>query len=239
VLFSPNTSYFCEISSIIDVSIAKELPMKGILKISGPQAATFLQGQITCDANQASSTPLLGAHCNREGRVISLFYLYSIGKDYYMIMDADMVSITQAALKKYAVFFKVTLEDVTASNPANINLYEDSELIQKNIPIIYPDTSGKFLPHDLNLQLLNAIDFNKGCYTGQEIIARMHYRGKLKNYLYSVCFKTNAPQPGTEISSGTVVNSITTPELDCIGLIITTDEKKDNDENITHRTSAN
>lgn len=213
--------------------------MKGILKISGPQAADFLQGQLTCDIKHASINPMLAAHCNREGRVISLFYLYLIDEIYYLVMDADMVSITQAALKKYAVFFKVILEDVTTSNPANIHLHEDSELIQKNIPIIYPETSGKFLPHDLNLQLLNAIDFNKGCYTGQEIIARMHYRGKLKNYLYPVRFKTNAPKPGAEISSGTVVNSISTSELGCIGLIITTDEKKDNDENITHRISAN
>ena len=58
--------------------------------------------------------------------------------------------------------------------------------IESNIPHIYPETCLKFLPHDLNLDQLNALDFNKGCYTGQEIIARMHYRGKLKNRMKSI-----------------------------------------------------
>ena len=37
-----------------------------------------------------------------------------------------------------------------------------------------------FLPSDLNLENLGAVDFDKGCYTGQEVIARMHYLGKSK-----------------------------------------------------------
>lgn len=49
---------------------------------------------------------------------------------------------------------------------------------------IYQDTYEKFLPHDLNLDQLGALDFNKGCYTGQEIVARMHYLGKRKRQLY-------------------------------------------------------
>src|SRR5690606_29050247 len=48
------------------------------------------------------------------------------------------------------------------------------------IPTLYPETSELYLPHELNLPELNAVHFNKGCYTGQEVIARMHYRGKLK-----------------------------------------------------------
>ena len=37
-----------------------------------------------------------------------------------------------------------------------------------------------FTPHELNYQNLGLINFEKGCFTGQEVIARMHYRGKLK-----------------------------------------------------------
>lgn len=40
------------------------------------------------------------------------------------------------------------------------------------------------LPQELNYQLIDAISFEKGCYTGQEIVARMHYRGKIKKHLY-------------------------------------------------------
>jgi folate-binding protein YgfZ len=213
--------------------------MNGILKISDQDAGKFLQGQLTCDVTHASQTPILGAHCNREGRVISLFYLYHINDAFYLIMDNRMVAITQASLKKYAVFFKVILEDVTSSNPAEITFTSDETLIKQGIPVIYPETSGQFLPHDLNLHVLNGISFDKGCYTGQEIIARMHYRGKLKTFLQPVYFKSNTLyHPGEELACGTVVNSTVTSEQDHIGLIVTTEEKKDNDENITHRTCS-
>nr|MCH9841871.1 tRNA-modifying protein YgfZ [Betaproteobacteria bacterium] len=43
---------------------------------------------------------------------------------------------------------------------------------------------GKFIPQSLNLDLMNAINFKKGCYTGQEIIARTHYLGTVKKRLY-------------------------------------------------------
>lgn len=66
-------------------------------------------------------------------------------------------------------------------------------------------TSGLFLPHELRLPQLNAVSFNKGCYTGQEIIARMHYRGKLKtHWLLAKCDSMISLEPGKEI---------TTPEL--------------------------
>jgi folate-binding protein YgfZ len=73
-----------------------------------------------------------------------------------------------------------------ADKHQNSALYDDWKLLDmlEGIPSIYPETSGVFLPHDLNLIELNAVSFSKGCYTGQEIIARMHYRGKPKNHLY-------------------------------------------------------
>ncbi|MBV8803013.1 MAG: folate-binding protein YgfZ [Gammaproteobacteria bacterium] len=66
--------------------------------------------------------------------------------------------------------------------------YQD---ITVKIPQVYPETSEKFLPHELNLHLTNGISFNKGCYTGQEIIARMHYRGQLKTQLQCVTIDSN------------------------------------------------
>jgi len=72
--------------------------------------------------------------------------------------------------------------------------------IQERIASIYPETSGKFLPHDIHLHELGAISFNKGCFTGQEIIARMHYRGKLKKRLYLATIESNvSPQLGEDI----------------------------------------
>jgi hypothetical protein len=55
--------------------------------------------------------------------------------------------------------------------------------IQAGIPRLYRSTIETFLPHNLNLPELGAVSFNKGCYTGQEVIARMHYKGKLKSHM--------------------------------------------------------
>ena len=49
---------------------------------------------------------------------------------------------------------------------------------------IYPNSTALFLPHRLNLQKSDYINFNKGCFVGQEIIARTHYRAKLKHGMF-------------------------------------------------------
>ena len=53
------------------------------------------------------------------------------------------------------------------------------------IPDIYPQTSAKYIPQMCNLQALHGVSFRKGCYTGQEVITRLHFRGKLNKYLIS------------------------------------------------------
>ena len=57
-------------------------------------------------------------------------------------------------------------------------------LIEHKIPTITEKTIDAFLPHHINLIELNAVSFNKGCYIGQEIIARMHYKGTIKKKLH-------------------------------------------------------
>jgi len=55
--------------------------------------------------------------------------------------------------------------------------------IAAGLPQVYPATSDAFVAQMLNLDLLGAIAFDKGCYTGQEVIARAHYRGRVKRRL--------------------------------------------------------
>jgi folate-binding protein YgfZ len=62
------------------------------------------------------------------------------------------------------------------------------------------ETQGKFLPHDINLPQNDGVSFNKGCYIGQEIIARMHYLGKIKKQLCLVEIQTKyEPKAGQTI----------------------------------------
>jgi folate-binding protein YgfZ len=56
--------------------------------------------------------------------------------------------------------------------------------IQRGIAEVRVESAEKLIPQDLNFQLRNGIAFQKGCYTGQEIIARMHYKATLKKHLY-------------------------------------------------------
>jgi folate-binding protein YgfZ len=56
--------------------------------------------------------------------------------------------------------------------------------IHAAIPEVLPSTQEAFVPQMLNLQAIHALSFKKGCYPGQEIVARMHYLGKLKRHMY-------------------------------------------------------
>ena len=99
--------------------------------------------------------------------------------------------------------------------------------IISGIPNIYPQTQEKYLPHRLNLHRLDYLDFHKGCYLGQEIIARMHYRGQLKHQMVRLWLATSTPiLPGTIIKDpndkaiGQIVDSAIDPEYGVQALVI-------------------
>jgi folate-binding protein YgfZ len=67
-------------------------------------------------------------------------------------------------------------------------------------PQVYATTSEEFVAQMLNLDALGAIAFDKGCYTGQEVIARAHYRGRVKRRLQRfLCSRSLALQPGDSV----------------------------------------
>lgn len=68
------------------------------------------------------------------------------------------------------------------------------------LPFIVPDTAGEYLPQMLNMEAIGGLSFTKGCYPGQEVIARLHYRGKLKRRLYVAYTEADAlPAAGTQL----------------------------------------
>jgi folate-binding protein YgfZ len=70
--------------------------------------------------------------------------------------------------------------------------------IRDAIPEIEPETKEAFVPQMINLQGINALSFKKGCYPGQEIVARMHYLGKLKRRMYLAHIDTDTPPAAGE-----------------------------------------
>lgn len=73
--------------------------------------------------------------------------------------------------------------------------------IQAGIPTVYPATVDALLPHHVNLTSLAGISFDKGCYLGQEIVARMHYKGKIKRHMYRAQLEevVEAPCAGDQV----------------------------------------
>jgi folate-binding protein YgfZ len=75
--------------------------------------------------------------------------------------------------------------------------------IRAGLPEIRPETHEAFVAQMLNLDLLGGIDFDKGCYTGQEVIARTHYRGAIKRRMFRFAAACPPPPPATRIVTGT------------------------------------
>ena len=93
--------------------------------------------------------------------------------------------------------------------------------IMAGIPTILPGTVEEFVPQMANLELVGGVSFTKGCYPGQEIVARMHYLGRLKQRMFRAHVETmEPPEPGTPVfapdlpgqSTGSVVDAQVSPE---------------------------
>ncbi len=93
--------------------------------------------------------------------------------------------------------------------------------IRAGIPTIMPATQEAFVPQMVNFDLIGGVSFDKGCYPGQEIVARMHYRGTLKQRMYLANVSSDdRPQPGEKLYSaefgeqacGMIVNAARSPE---------------------------
>ncbi|WP_207281241.1 folate-binding protein YgfZ [Pseudomonas sp. FW300-N2F2] len=81
--------------------------------------------------------------------------------------------------------------------------------VRAGIGQVMPTTRELFIPQMLNLQAVGGVSFKKGCYTGQEIVARMQYLGKLKRRLYRLQLDASElPEPGTALFSPTHGSSI-------------------------------
>jgi folate-binding protein YgfZ len=72
--------------------------------------------------------------------------------------------------------------------------------IRAGMPTVYGATAEAFVPQMTNMQLIDGVSFTKGCYTGQEVVARMQYLGKLKRRMYLAEVRSpTPPRPGDEL----------------------------------------
>lgn len=195
------------------------------LIVDGPDAEKFLQGLLTVNTATLKNTPQMGAACNRKGRVVANFF---IEKDtegrFHLAMPTDMLPILMTHLKKFVIAANVSFEK--SEKTKTISLLDE---IKKEIPYILPTTSGLFTPQMISLDKLNALDFKKGCYLGQEIVARTQHLGKLKRHMHLLSLSLEEKKhPGDEITTpdgrnGIVVN-IAQQATDQLALVVLRDQ---------------
>lgn len=95
--------------------------------------------------------------------------------------------------------------------------------IEAGIPHITLPTQEEFVPQMANLELLGGVSFTKGCYPGQEVVARTKYLGKVKRRTYRAHIEGGCPQPGTDLyspdlpeqSCGKVIEAAPSPSGGC------------------------
>ncbi|AJC49000.1 amino acid transporter [Allofrancisella guangzhouensis] len=181
-----------------------------ILEVQGVDTKKFLQGLTTADLNILSPTSniLLTAFANLKGRVISLSFIKYISDDKFLLsVEEGILEILLSWLKKYGMFSKVSFSindqyalfftdngflkhDILHIGGLEFDIsFEEvqKQNILNKLAIIDKKNTEKFLPAELELDNLeNVVSYKKGCYMGQEVIARIHYKAKLKKELVVV-----------------------------------------------------
>jgi folate-binding protein YgfZ len=116
--------------------------------------------------------------------------------------DGDAVTVRVAQARFLRLGRTLSL---TANKPEEAWTLEE---IRAGRPLISAATQDKFVPQMVNFEALGAINFQKGCYPGQEIVARAQYRGEVKRRMARVQLPQGLQlKPGEEFQGGVIVDS--------------------------------
>lgn len=187
----------------------------GIITVTGEEAESFLQGQLTSTiTGLAPGDNRLAMHLNLKGRSMASFRVIRTETGFDLVTPKGNLEQSLKGLAKYAMFSKAELSQdsdrqvvgiadealaiatgaVRLSGPGaarwlllgtppagadDRTAWQRAEILAGEAQI-YPGGEDLWLPQVLNYDLLDGVHFNKGCYLGQEVVARMHFKGTLK-----------------------------------------------------------
>lgn len=190
-----------------------------IIEVTGEDAVSFLQGQLTQDVALWTDAQQVrrAAWCNVKGRVWATFYIWKITGGFRLLLAADLAEKTLKRLRMFVLRAKVnltwleqTLWFSSSTQPVlSVNatgdqvcllavgtqhfgiVFEaaptvppmldwDTAHIQAGIAWVSQVSSEQFVPQAVNFELVGGVNFRKGCYPGQEVVARSQYLGKLR-----------------------------------------------------------
>jgi len=190
------------------------------IDVQGADAASFLQSQLANDVRGMSPGQWhFGAYCQVDGRVQSLFLCACLAQDHFrLLLPADNMPEVEARLTKFRIRARCTISarnilldqspcrgsttyqcaafawTARASDepqPMSDALW--TEQLALGVPWIFAGGRSQFLPAMLALERLQAFSLRKGCYPGQEILARTHYLGRNKRRLARLATGNLAP----------------------------------------------
>jgi len=190
-----------------------------LLKVSGSDAESFLQAQLSNNINELDSASIqLNAYCQHQGKMLALFWVMRSNDDFLLSFPLDLLEIIRSRLQMFVIMSDVTIDDVTndylqigvidenqnkaftindklsliITRPNELTKFSmntkdtwDKACIDSSLPEIYLLTSEKMVPQMLNLDIDEiGVNFSKGCFPGQEVVARLHYLGVAKRRLF-------------------------------------------------------
>jgi folate-binding protein YgfZ len=223
---------------------------RGVVRVSGEDAKTFLDNLITCDLDRVSPhRARLGALLTPQGKILFDFIVFQapeeIGGGYYL----DVLKVFAADLAKRLGFYKlrakVAVEDlsdgmtviagwdalkpddevglvvedprlpdlgwravVAAQDAAEFAKDPAEAYHARRIALGVPEGGRDFLfgdafPHEALMDQLHGVDFDKGCYVGQEVVSRMQHRGTARTRLVPALYEGGfAAEMGVEVMAG-------------------------------------
>ncbi|MCX7945564.1 MAG: hypothetical protein N2557_01120 [Hydrogenophilus sp.] len=166
-----------------------------LLSITGPDAETFLQRLTINDLRPLGpGERQLSGLCTAKGRLIALFWLERTPEvtTFSLIVDLESAEYLQQMFQKYRLRQRVEIERGEEASPL-----DPQALIVTGTPWILPPNREMLLPQWVNLDLIGALSFTKGCYPGQEVVARTHYQSTHKRRMIRVAGLGTPPNAGT------------------------------------------
>ncbi|HST26810.1 MAG TPA: folate-binding protein [Rudaea sp.] len=172
-------------------------PPTQVLEITGADAAAFAHAQFCNDVlTRPDGHWQWNAWLSPQGRVRAFFRLLRIDAGNVLLTlrggDAEWL---RAELARYVFRAKVQLRAVNEATPSPAPEYSPLADIRAGIPEIGVELRDRLLPQWIGLDRLGAVSVNKGCYPGQEIMARLHFKGGNKRSLYRLRWSGSALAP--------------------------------------------
>lgn len=199
------------------------------LTLTGVDTEKFLQGQVTVDVTKIGHfehRPT--AICDLKGRIVfGLWLTRHSAEQFDVVISKDLLDNFKAHMRKYGAFSKMSVSDAQEIYPVINNGSADFQTNESIITInewqktaitqgaawITAENAGLFQPQELRLHQRAGVDYDKGCYLGQEIVARLYFRAKPKAWLHRVQGASALPKIGQMVEQHVnIVNVIETSE---------------------------